>query len=359
MRSTLFVLVFLSGCVGSASLVGGDDEHALPCGGSDAGTTTGTPPTQPMPDAGTPPATDAGTPPTPDAGTPPAPDAGPAFVDDAQQTGDSFPPSVRTSSSRTVVITVKNTGTSTWTRAGGFALAALGGGDPFTSQTQLELGAGDQVAPGDSYDFSFAFTAPATAGVRRTDWKMVHAGVAFGGELSRDVDVTAPVSAPPFDLASVTIVGSPDVRGFAVTSTLTDITFRPDNFHIDHSKRGQWPGVVINPADGTTQEATVWVFFAINGTWYGTGGERLRPNQADKQLTNASDVGPGWLYDPNRWGPMTNYVPLPGELVGFMVVAGSTRSDNNVIVQERSNVVLIPFPADGVTASYPPFAWTE
>ena len=47
----------------------------------------------------------------------------------------------------------------------------------------------------------------------------------------------------------------------------------------------------------------------------------------------------------------------PGDLVGFMVVAGSTRSDNNVAVRERSAVVLVPFPRDGLETSFPPFAW--
>jgi hypothetical protein len=56
---------------------------------------------------------------------------------------------------------------------------------------------------------------------------------------------------------------------------------------------------------------------------------------------------------------MTGYVPPPGQLVGFMVVAGSTRSDDHVIVRERTGVVLVPFPADDVSTEFPPFAWTE
>ncbi|HWW83510.1 MAG TPA: hypothetical protein VNZ26_07905, partial [Vicinamibacterales bacterium] len=170
----------------------------------------------------------------------------------------------------------------------------------------------------------------------------------------------APTPAPPappggFNLSAVTILGSPDVRGWPITSQITSLVFSPGNLHIDHTKRGQWPPVVIS-SDGTTQESTIWVFFHINGVWYGTGGERLRPGQADKGLGGPSDIGPGWLYDPYRWGPMAGYVPQVGEIVGFMVAAGSTRSDNNVAVQERSSVVLIPFPADGITASFPPFA---
>lgn len=160
-----------------------------------------------------------------------------------------------------------------------------------------------------------------------------------------------------FDLGSVTVVGSPDVRNWPITSRITSLRFGGGQIHLDHTRRGTWPPVVI-ANDGTTQESTLWVFFNINGKWYGTGGERWRPGQTDKALSKPSDIGPGWLYDPSRWGPMANYVPRPGELVGFMVAAGSTRSDANINVAERSGVVLINFPSDNGGA-YPPFAWEE
>lgn len=197
-------------------------------------------------------------------------------------------------------------------------------------------------------------------GAYTTDWRMVHDRVQWFGETTShriEVSCDTPTVAS-FRLSDVTLMGSPDVRDFAVTSRITSISFRPGTFHIDHSRRGMWPPVVIAP-DGTTQEATVWVFFSIGGRWYGTGGERLRPNQTDKALDNPSSIGPDWLYDPNRWGVMTGYVPPPGQLVGFMVVAGSTRSDNNVAVRERSGVVLVQFPADDRTTEFPPFAWEE
>ncbi len=169
----------------------------------------------------------------------------------------------------------------------------------------------------------------------------------------------APANPAPggFDLGRVTIVGSPDVRGWPITSRITALRFGGGQIFLDHTRRGTWPPVVI-ANDGTTQEATLWVFFNVNGRWYGTGAERWRPGQTTKALTKPSDIGPGWLYDPSRWGPMANYVPRPGELVGFMVVAGSTRSDANIATAERSPVILVPFPADSGGA-FPPFAWQE
>jgi len=176
----------------------------------------------------------------------------------------------------------------------------------------------------------------------------------------------APAPAPPpppapapvpggFDLNSVRIIGgSPDVRGWPITSEITSIEFGGRWFHIDHTRRGTWPSVDIG---GALQEATIWIFENINGQWYGTGGERLRPGQTDKGLGRPSDIANGWFYS-SYWAPMTGYVPRPGEVVGFMITAGSTRADNNAPVHERSGVVLISFPSDN-GGSYPPFLWKE
>lgn len=277
--------------------------------------------------------------------------------DDAEFVAAEFPNAIECGLTASARVTVRNSGSATWTRATGYKLGAIDDSDPF-APGRVELADGDAVATGATHTFTIDLLAPAAAGAYSSDWRMVHEGVRwFGASARADITVDCPVPGD-FDLGAVTILGSPDVRSYAVTSTITSLEFRPDNFHIDHTKRGQWPPVVIAP-DGTTQEATVWVFFKIDGAWYGTGGERLRPNQTDKQLGNPSDIGPGWLYDPNRWGVMTNYVPAPGEVVGFMVVAGSTRSDSNVIVMERTGVVLIPFPPDGQMTAFPPFLWME
>lgn len=280
--------------------------------------------------------------------------------DDARVVSSTLPTSLPCGQRVVARVTMQNLGNTPWTAAEGYKLGAVDDSDPF-SPGRYELPAGVSVAPGQSYEFQVALQAPSSSTSGTTDWRMVREFVNWFGETtSRPVSISC--GPPTFDLSTVVIQGAPpgapDVRSFAVTSTLTSLAFRPDTFSIDHTRRGQWPPVQIAP-DGTTQEATVWVFFRIGGVWYGTGGERLRPNQTDKQLSKASDIGPGWLYDSNRWGPMTNYVPQVGEYVGFMVVAGSTRSDANSPVQERSKVVLVPFPADYVTTSFPPFAWEE
>jgi hypothetical protein len=168
---------------------------------------------------------------------------------------------------------------------------------------------------------------------------------------------SAPAAPEGFNWSSVTIIGgSPDVRGWPITSTLTGLRFGGGKIFIDHTKRGQWPGVDIG---GALQDSTIWVLFNINGRWYATGGERLRPSQTEKDLSEPSQIGPGWLYAQDRWGVMAGYVPRPGELVGFMITAGSTRADDNAPIKERTGVVLIPFPADHTFASFPAWAWAE
>jgi len=281
-------------------------------------------------------------------------------TDDATVMDAVFPRALGCTARTLATVTVVNTGTSTWTAAARYGLEPTGADPLHPTGARVVLPDGVSVAPGESHEFLAPLAATGAAGHFTTSWRMTRDGGApFGATASQELDVYCDVTTvDAFDLAAVTIVSSPDVRSFAVTSRLTSLAFAPGTIAIDHSLRGTWPPVVIAD-DGTTQEATIWVFFHIGGQWYATGGERLRPDQTTKDLSEPSAIGRGWLYDPGRWGVMTGYVPSPGDLVGFMVVAGSTRSDDHVIVRERSNVVLVPFPEDGVPTSFPPFAWEE
>ncbi|MDE2142986.1 MAG: hypothetical protein KGJ84_11310 [Elusimicrobia bacterium] len=174
-----------------------------------------------------------------------------------------------------------------------------------------------------------------------------------GGGAGKDPSLPALPTLPPsgdvtkmdlINLADVKFVNSPDVRSWPITSNISDVSFPKGQIHVDHTKLGKWPPVVI-ASDGTTQEATIWIFFKIHGQWYGAGGERLRPKQTTKELSAPSAIGPGWFYS-NSWAPMAGYVPQPGETVGWMITAGSERADNREKVKERTAVIIQPFPAD-------------
>lgn len=142
-----------------------------------------------------------------------------------------------------------------------------------------------------------------------------------------------------------------DATQWPVTSTIVKLEVGNGKFVIDHTKRGQWPAV---PFETTTQEATIWVAFNINGEWHATGGERLRPSQSEKELGHPGDIGPGWLYAKDRWGDMANYTPTKGEVIKFMVVAGDTRGYGNVAVQERTEWVDVIFDPAGFSLTSAP-----
>jgi hypothetical protein len=203
------------------------------------------------------------------------------------------------------------------------------------------------------YYWRVRVTDPTTVGL----WSTVYA-FATGAE---PPPVPAPIPPSPggdagdFAWSKVRIIGgSPDVRSWPITASITSLSMGGGTFHVDYTKRCGWPGVDIG---GALQEATIWMFEKIGGQWYGTGAERLRPCQADKGLARPSDIATGWFYSA-QWAPMSGYVPARGETVGFMVTAGSTRADANAPVRERTGVVLVAWPGDGGGA-WPPFLWRE
>ncbi len=77
-------------------------------------------------------------------------------------------------------ITLANTGNTTWSAAAGYALAAVGGEDPFTSQLRLDLPAGVVVPPQWSHTYRFTMEGPPGTGSAVTDWRMSRGTEAFG-----------------------------------------------------------------------------------------------------------------------------------------------------------------------------------
>jgi hypothetical protein len=264
-----------------------------------------------------------------------------------------------------------------WATCGGSLTVSGAGTGRFTGATTAEIAIEGSATIGGLP--ACAFSARGTGSMDGATLMLPYSGASCLGPLSgvetlrrrtaipppppTDAPLSPPVPRPSagpenFELSNVTIVGSPDVRGFAITSRITSLAFRSGGVRVEHTRRGQWPPLVT-ASDGTTQEFTLWVFFNIGGRWFGSGGSRWRPGQTETALARPSAIGTAWFPDPSKWGLMANHLPRPGELVGFMIVAGSTRSDANVAVAERSPVVLVPLPQDGIAAMFPPFAWEE
>ncbi len=106
----------------------------------------------------------------------------------------SVPKTMTTGETRTVTILMRNAGDSTWTRAEGFELGAEDPSDNTTwGLSRVEIDDAVAVEPEAAYTFSFAITAPSTAGEHAFQWRMVHDGTRFGGKTpSKTITVTPP-----------------------------------------------------------------------------------------------------------------------------------------------------------------------
>jgi RHS repeat-associated protein len=87
-------------------------------------------------------------------------------------------------------VTMKNTGSNTWTTASSYNLGAQNPQDN-TTWGMARVGLPSSVAPGDDVTFNFTVTAPSTPGTYNCQWRMVQDGVDWFGDFSPNVAVTA------------------------------------------------------------------------------------------------------------------------------------------------------------------------
>ena len=81
----------------------------------------------------------------------------------------------------------------------------------------------------------------------------------------------------------------------------------------------------------------------INKQWYCSAAIQFWFGRDLEEGGDVDKIQDDWFYDPKRWGIMSTHQPERGETVGIFVAAGNLRDNGNVIVRERSNVVLLPF----------------
>ena len=91
----------------------------------------------------------------------------------------------------TVRWTLENTGTTTWTRADGYALVRTGGTDLGVSR--IDLASADQIRATQNKAFSVSMNAPAQAGTVKSTWQIEKQGRRFGPVLHLDVIVDIPI----------------------------------------------------------------------------------------------------------------------------------------------------------------------
>ncbi len=135
-------------------------------------------------DSGPPPAQDAS---SSDEGEPALEVASPADTaaaeDDAEVVFAEFVSELACGAEAVALVTMRNTGTATWTRAGGYKLGAVDDSDPLKAgDPRIWLAEGDAVPPGGEHTFEIPLQAPDEAATVHTDWRMVHEAVTWFGE---------------------------------------------------------------------------------------------------------------------------------------------------------------------------------
>ena len=115
--------------------------------------------------------------------------------------GQSVASEMTTGQTYNVAVAVLNTGSETWTQAGGYRLVS---NTPSVNWSPSNVPLPAAVAPGSAVTFSFVVTAPAVPGYDAFQWRMEQQGVGGFGETStnRVIPVSFPASAPSVSSSS-------------------------------------------------------------------------------------------------------------------------------------------------------------
>lgn len=109
-----------------------------------------------------------------------------AYPDNSEFVAQDVPTTLNPGATATVSITMKNNGTTNWTKADQIKLAFFADSAVSTwDLTQVELGANETIAPGESKTFTFDITAPASEGVYSFQWSLMKEGVKWMGKPSK------------------------------------------------------------------------------------------------------------------------------------------------------------------------------
>jgi len=116
------------------------------------------------------------------------------LVDDAVVVYHTVPEEMRPGHTQVVILTVENTGTTSWTDIDGYQLGAVNDSDPFAS-SRYYLNEGEVIGPGQQKTFILLMTAPEISGNYQTDWQMVREpGSWFGDVFSQNIQVADSIS---------------------------------------------------------------------------------------------------------------------------------------------------------------------
>ena len=131
-------------------------------------------------------------------------------------------PSVLTAGTTVPVsLTFRNTGTTTWTPASGYQLAAVNPDNNLT-WSDTPVPSIQTVAPGDTAVFNFNIDVPTNAGNYNFQWRLRQTGAGFFGEPSENLLLGVVPSAPPqTNHATFVAVTVPAIMAFGETNFVT------------------------------------------------------------------------------------------------------------------------------------------
>lgn len=171
------------------------------------------------------------------------------------------------------------------------------------------------------------------------------------------VPVPTPAPTPtatlaPFELSTAHILGgSPDVRTWPVTTTITQVRFGNDGIEIDCTKCSPGNTSVIRPGDWPSGpdagagafQYTLWLGMGIGGQSYAVGVIEFwvgRPSSGGGPLDPTGIPG-NFTY----FAPPMDVQPRAGDPVSFFLTQGDARRKDAHTVAERSNVVTVAWPS--------------
>ena len=127
-------------------------------------------------------------------------DTAPVAENNAEFVSQSIPSSATAGDSVVGTVTMRNTGSATWSLSDGYYLGSEGPQDNFVWGTNRTFMAEDaSVAPGEEYSFEINVVAPAEAGTYTMQWRMLQDAVEWFGATSDTVSVSVEVGAHPWE----------------------------------------------------------------------------------------------------------------------------------------------------------------
>jgi hypothetical protein len=206
----------------------------------------------------------------------------PAAQNAAITTVTGLPATVQAGQAYNVSFTALNNGSSTWTQAGQYELAAINpAGTTNWTTTQVSLPANVSVAPGQSYTFNFSVTAPYAAGTANFQWQMLQSNVGYFGQPSTNQLVTVSAVALSSICGTETIGGNTFTGGLIFTSNpvLTAGQTYPATVTMQNTGTATWTAAALFGLGSSDPRD--------NGTW-GIGRIEVPTSVAPNAMTTLS-----------------------------------------------------------------------